>query len=338
MAEDRKVSVKNYILHILDSGMQMPVLSACEHPPEDDARELLEKYITRVLRDEELKSGSFTADSERPRELCAAIASDSSLFVSGTQEMAEILFSIMQSNVDIPSADFLCCLFELDGVSHLGLLKLNYRTSFIHYVEETEEGRVNLIVKQRQALPGETQKVDECALINLQDQSVKLLEKKYEINGEKMFYFSSVFLGCTGEISEKQKAKAFKKATESFSKKYYEENPAKTAEVKAAVASSLDRNEAIHVEEVAEQAFRQNPQMQQAYIEHMDQAGFSDRVVRVSEKVAEKTFIKQRIKTDTGVEISLPVSFYNEQKVEFINNIDGTISILIKNAGRITGM
>jgi len=42
------------------------------------------------------------------------------------------------------------------------------------------------------------------------------------------------------------------------------------------------------------------------------------------------------LKTDTGIEISIPLDQYRDgNAVEFINNPDGTVSILIKNVNRI---
>ena len=43
---------------------------------------------------------------------------------------------------------------------------------------------------------------------------------------------------------------------------------------------------------------------------------------------------KQHLTTDTGIEITIPMEEYrNPDHVEFITNMDGTISVLIKNIG-----
>ena len=54
-----------------------------------------------------------------------------------------------------------------------------------------------------------------------------------------------------------------------------------------------------------------------------------------SEKTIKK-FEKHRITTDSGIEITIPMEEYrNPDKVEFITNPDGTISVLIKNIGKL---
>lgn len=51
---------------------------------------------------------------------------------------------------------------------------------------------------------------------------------------------------------------------------------------------------------------------------------------------ANKKFRTQKLKTDIGIEINFPSHFYNDKDViEFINNPDGSISILIKNVNKV---
>lgn len=95
-------------------------------------------------------------------------------------------------NIDIPSADLLCCIFEEEGKEHLAILKLNYKSAFTHWVNNYEEGNVNTIISHKTLLPLESQRVEECALIDLSDYSLRVLEKKYEINGEKNFILASI--------------------------------------------------------------------------------------------------------------------------------------------------
>ena len=49
-----------------------------------------------------------------------------------------------------------------------------------------------------------------------------------------------------------------------------------------------------------------------------------------------KKFTKQHLMTDTGIELKIPMEEYNNKdRIEFITNADGTISVLIKNVGSI---
>ena len=63
---------------------------------------------------------------------------------------------------------------------------MNYKSSFIHFVENTDTGIKNTIIKNQSILPSESQSLDEVIIIKLDDFSVKLIEKKYLINDKKL--------------------------------------------------------------------------------------------------------------------------------------------------------
>ena len=59
-------------------------------------------------------------------------------------------------------------------------------------------------------------------------------------------------------------------------------------------------------------------------------------MVTVENKKTTRRFEKQHITTDTGIEIKIPMEQYKSgDSVEFITNPDGTISVLLKNVGKI---
>ena len=60
-------------------------------------------------------------------------------------------------------------------------------------------------------------------------------------------------------------------------------------------------------------------------------------IVRPKSEATIKKFQKQHLTTDTGIEITIPMEEYKDpEKVEFITNPDGTISVLIKNIGHLS--
>ncbi|SCG82334.1 hypothetical protein DW1_0726 [Proteiniborus sp. DW1] len=332
------INIKKIVVHILDSNLQMPVLSEVESQLNDDIVEFVGKHIEKIVNDDNMKAATFIEEDNSIKAICGKVLKEDGYFLEGTTIMANALFKIMYENVEIPPADVIFVLFSLENVMHMGILKLNYKHSYIHHVEATNSGMLNSIIKQRTALPSIGQKIDECAIISLEDFSLKVHEKKHTINEEKIYYFSTMFLKCSSDISLNEKVKIFTKATKKFSETYFDEDPVVHAEIKKAVVESIIENEAINVEDVAKAVFRESTELKQEYIAHVEKAGLQEKIIPIqNEKIVERNFRKQKIKTDTGVEISLPVEYYgNRDKIEFINNLDGTISILIKNIGKIT--
>lgn len=333
MSED--IKIKKAILHILDNNVGIPVISDKELEIDTDISDFLEKHIEKLLTDSNLRNAKFTSDNDIS-EIIRGLAQSTDYFREASVHIAEKLFDIMLKNVDIAAADLICCLFDYFGSPFLGILKLNYKTGFTHFVDSAEEGNANTIIRHRTILPSESQKIDECVFISLDDLELKLIEKAYNINGEKEFYLSNLLLCCSTELSDNEKLKIIDRVTNKINKKFFDEDFEKIAKLKKAVSENLEEASAIHVNEIACEVF-DNPEIQNEYIAEIQKAGLVESSITVPEKLAERKYRMHRIKTDTGIEINYPPSFYNNKdKMEFINNPDGTISILIKNVGKIT--
>lgn len=335
MKEELDIKLKRLIIHILDLNMEMPILSDEEHPLEPEIVDFIEGHLDKVLCDDSLRSANFKEDS-RLKDLFRDILNDEENYIKYTSEVAEMLYNVIIHYPDIPSADLACCLFEAEGMQYFGILKFNYKVSYIHYVNMNEDKKINSIIKQKTALPGDTQKVDECIIVNLEDYSMKVIEKKYEINGEERYYLSSMFLDSVCEMSKKEKAQVFKKAVENFGKRHLKEDTEAAGNFAAAVAESIEKNEVIDIAMVAENTFKSRPEMKQEFIEHIEKTGIEEKEIEIDRETANKVFKKHKIKTDSGIEITLPFDFFKDRdKMEFINNPDGTISIVIKNINKI---
>lgn len=333
------IQIRNTFLHILDTSINLPLLSNNQIEIDSEISEFLEKHINKILTDTNLKKAKFIDDINTVQDLCKAIKTEELCFEDASKVIANMIFDIMLKNIDIISGDLICCLCEINNEKHLGILKLNYKTGFTHYVNQTETGTTNSIIRHKTLLPTDGQKIDEAVIINLETNEIKIIEKLYEINGSKEFYLSQYFLKCTTDLSDNQKLKIIDKVTQKINKKYYEEDFNKAAKLKKVFSQSIEDNDnnEIRVDTIAEGMFDTNLAVREEYIQEIQKAGLKDESIQVPEKLVEKRFKTHKIKTDTGIEINFPLSYYdNRDMIEFSNNPDGSISIIIKNISKIT--
>jgi len=331
------IQIKNAILHILDTSISLPVLSNKELDINGEITEFLEKHINKILADTNLKKAQFIGNINTVRDLCQAIKTNECFLAESSRVLANIIFDIMLKNVDIISGDLICCLLYINNEQYLGILKLNYKTAFTHYVNQMEDGATNSMIRHKTLLPTEGQKIDEAILISLESEEIRLIERTYEINGVKEFYLSQYFLKCTTNLSDNQKLKIIDKVTQKINKKYYDEDFDKMAKLKNVVSQSIEDNNDIRIEAIAEEIFDTNLAVREEYIQEIQKAGITDKSIQIPEKIADKKFKTHKIRTDTGIEINFPLSYYdNTEMIEFSNNPDGSISIIIKNVSKIT--
>lgn len=334
---EHSIEIKRAVLHVLDANAGMPVLSKGELEVSEDLAYYLGKHISRVLDDPNTKRALFTGEENGILLLSRLINDNEEDFLPITSDMADRLFALMQKHIDIPSADLVCVLADVDGHRILGLLKLNYKEGYTHWVNNIEDGNINTIIRHQTLLPQEGQKLEECALISLSDFSLRLLEKPVEINGEKELYLSKYYLQCSCDLSDNAKLKILDKVSKSINKKYFDEDFEKTIKLKKAVSESFDENTAIRIDQVAHKVFENNMDIRHEYVEEIAKAGLNEKEITLPDRLIEKKFKTHKIKTDTGIGIDFPLEYANDRdKIEFLNNPDGTLSIIIKNVAKIT--
>lgn len=333
---EHAISIKRAVLHVLDVNTAMPVLSKAELEISEALADYLERHMDKVLEDPNTKNARFAGEDEI-RLLCGLLNDNEGDFLPISSDIANKLFALLQKNVEIPSADLVCCLAEIDGVKNLALLKLNYNEGFTHWVHNADEGAVNTIIRHKTLLPQEGRKLEECALISLADFSLRLIEKQYEINGEKEFYLSNLFLKCSCDLSDNAKLKILDKAAKNINKKYFNEDFEKTIKMKKAVAESVEDTDTIQIDRIAGKMYERNAEIRNEYADEIAKAGLGEKEIIIPGRLIEKKFKIHKIKTDTGIEIDFPLEYADDRdKIEFINNSDGTLSIVIKNVARIT--
>ncbi len=329
------IIIQKAIIHILDASVGMPVLSDRELECGPDLYDFFRAHLEKITESDDVKQCSFSPESEIRDELSMF---DPEQFVAVSQKLAAFLYSIMNSNIDIPSADLAVLLFRHEEQAYLGILKMNYKSSYTHLTVSDLGENTNNIIKQKALLPSEGQKLSEAAVIRLSDMDIMLLEKKYEVNGVKTNYMSELYLKCHGKLSQKARLNIVTKAVDQINQKYFdEEDVQRSMETKKVLYDAFEDGGGLSVETVKEKLFAENEDMRRDFEEKIEKYHIDAEEIRPINKQTIKKFERQFIKTDTGIEISIPMDQYDNQDiVEFITNSDGSISVLIKNISHMT--
>jgi hypothetical protein len=331
-----EINISNMIVHILDTNLSVPVISTDEMESNYEIKDFFANHIVKTLNDDSIKNCEFNTDYNMVYTYVKEFASAENKFIDMSINIANQLFSIMSSNLDIPSADLAIINFSCRNNRYLALLKLNYTNSFIHYTEVENESNINNIIRYRTTLPNMGQKINEAVIIDLSNLDLKVLEKKYEIDGNKEYYLSMHLLRCKTTLSSKEQYNIVKKATDSISKKYFDEDVEKKMELKQELYNNIEETGEINLNKFADDVFKNNIEVKKEFIENLEKKGLEEPVVTLSEKTITRSFEKQRIKTDNGIELKIPMELYNDpNNIEFVTNPDGKISILIKNVNKI---
>lgn len=331
------IRIRRVIVHIMDSTVGMPVLSDAEIQFGSDFADFLKEHIYKIISGDDCKECQFYKDESEVYKML--IQYEEEYFVDISKDMANFLYQIMNSNIDIPAADLVVVRFDERENKYLALLKMNYKEFYTHKTRTGEEGNENQIIKYKSILPTESQRLQEAAIINLSDLSVRTIEKKYDVNGEKTNYFSYLFLKCASRLSPKSKLSIVTRAVESVQNGYYDETKQYEANMKAKniIHQELEEKGSFTVETIADKIFDQKPDLKQEFQEKMEKYDMVREEIKPRNEKTLKKYETQVLKTDSGIEIKIPMKEYNDpSSVEFITEENGSVSVLIKNIGTLT--
>ncbi len=328
------IRIKNVIVHIMDSTIGMPVLSDSELEYGSDIAEFLKEHIARISSGDDAKECQFYKEESEIYRMLNTYSDEE--FVAVSKDIGTLLYGIMCSNIDIPSADLLVVRFREGEEEYLALLKMNYKTFFTHRTMASEdgEGNHNEIIRHKSLLPSESQRLTEAAIIRLSDLAVWVIERKYEVNGEKTNYFSFLFLKCSAHMSHKSKLSVVSRAVESVQKEGFDETERfeKQMRAKSIIQEEIEEKGGFVVEELAEKIFGEEPELKAAFQDKMEKYDMVKEEIQPQSENTVRKYQSQHLYTDTGIEIKIPMEQYkNPHSVEFITNPDGTVSVLIKN-------
>ncbi len=270
MTDKDDIRMNRAVLHILDSVMGMPVLSDAELDTGSDFCDFLKSHIFRLLSGDDLKSCEFNREESEVFRALQDYSEEN--FIPITQMLAAMLFEIMNSNIAIAPGDFVLAEYRVDQTLYLAMLKMNYKMSYTHTTESEGFGNVNGIARHRAILPSESQRLSEACFINLEDYSIQLIEKKYEVNGEKTAYFSKLYLKCAGTLSAKSKISIVAKAVEQVQKKYLDEGEQFEAsmEAKNIIHEELAEEGSLNIPRVIDKIFKEKEEFKQEVKEKLD--------------------------------------------------------------------
>lgn len=331
----RLIIVNKAILHIMDFNSGITVFSEQElEIKTDSVITFLTKHIEKSYNDQNSKSGLFNPASKFKRQLADYIEGKLD-FIAFSVMIAELMHATISQAETLDSSDVLICDLAVDGSRFIAILKCNNRVGFIHQVVKTDDKIKNEIINHHAILPNPSQKIDEYAFIEVDSLNVQFFDKKCLINGQDTYVLPEKILECSSSVSPNSTIKLVKSITRKIAENHGESSVAAISKAKNYMVEHMETSEFLDPVELGQNVFRSSPIMQAEYLEEVKKSGIAE-AVKVDREFCIKKGKNHKIKTDTGIEISFPVDYFeNKDYMEFVNNPDGTLSIELKNIGKI---
>ena len=322
------LKIRNAILHILRNDGRTSTFSETELDIASETCEaFIAKHVKRLMNNPAVRSAHFTTNSPM-YEWLSDYQAGRVYFKETARNISEKLDGIMQQHATLPPCDLLIARVADKHGEYISIVKLYCQEVYAHQSRDAD----NQITKQM-ALPFSSGKAECSALITLGGDAmpISLMEKEVVIDGEVVPYFSEHFLECEAAPSRKEQVMVIDEINTSIVHEFYNDNPLAAARVKTALVEEAEATEGfISVDNVAVQAFADNQEAQQQYVQVMQDAGLRGEVP-LGAKFTKQQFGTQRIKSDNGVELKFPAEMaLDSDAMEIERHSDGRVSVTFK--------
>lgn len=331
------MNINHAILHIFDAQSAVTVFSEAELEFDTRAvKSFVTKHLKRSRNAADNHPGSFTQESAFAAELKRYFFGERT-FIDLSQQIAEFLCEQLSHAEKPSSADILVADFEDDEETRwFAILIMESRMAFMHEVANDAGTVAAKIARHHAILPAPTQKIASYALVRSRDLAVLYQDKPRTIMGADTQLIVDGLLQCTTGTSAKEVIDTVTRAVAEAAEEHGANAAVALAATKAAMVEQVEVDEELPPWDIVDEVFAEEPALQATVRQKLEEEHVPERV-SVERAHAERPNVRsQKIRTDTGIEITFPVEMSkNSEYIAFKNEPNGLISIELRNIGAI---
>lgn len=283
--------------------------------------EYFRKKLSKVFSDE-AKRGTFSEDNVFLSYLSDDLM-ESSVKIAQLWKEEFVISDNQKTN------DLVFIQFDKDGVEHFAFLRVALRENFTHISSDSESP----IKITQNNYPSAAQTPDEALVINRVNHHYYLIEKHIKHNGSFANYFSENLLQVQPEQSVKKSIKMVEQAAQKIAENFQQDDFAFQSKMKAAIHKNLEEEQELSPEKLADQLFDNNLTARLTFVDELKESIPEPiQVSDIDHSRQTKKLENQKLSLSNGIQLIVPNNVYEDaESVEFIQNSNGTYSILIKN-------
>ncbi|HCK89505.1 MAG TPA: hypothetical protein DHW39_12010 [Erysipelotrichaceae bacterium] len=329
----RGLEIQAAVLHVLDGRHHNISFSERTLDLEEPMTEkYVKRYVRRCANDMRLREGRFLPESVFATEMERYFQRDTD-FCAFTAAVCARLASYFDEE-EARSFEVLCTDYRDDDVPYVSVILLE-ETETMTYMTDAENGVIrNTLSFGHSALPAVSRSVASFAVVNMITKDVRFADEGKWESGKELV--KEVLLQAEAGISRKEAVKSVTEIACEVAEEFDENPTMLVSKVKSYIAETAGEGMPLNAKTLVSEVFEEKPQMAEAFLKKAEEKTIPHEVELPKASVS-MSMKKQKIRTDTGIEISFPVEYCQDGRyIEFINNPDGTITIEIREIGKIT--
>lgn len=292
-------------------------------------QEYYDKKVEKAWTSPQLKEielGNFSSIILRSKDMIE----DTEKYLTHSKTITEELYNLGALIQLMPNCNIIFVECKINGIKHMAIIKLNYKIAPVNVVEEDENGHKAIRITNRQTVPPKASPVEEAIIVNVEEDRVFIIEKRFEIDGKLDYYLNAQYLKGEPKMTDKQKVSILNKTITKVESQFGVNEFEPKALIKQEMMNCVLENKEIKPHEIASNLLERDYNAKEECIDILTDLGIDENMTISSSYESVEKMSKCKIVTDTDMEITLNVSDYLEEtNIRKIKKEDGTYSIIL---------
>ena len=292
--------------------------------------EYYDKKIEKVITSS-TKKELVVGEHHHLLELTRNMLVDNDNFRKEAKQISEDLFALCRKIDEMPNANIMYVECKVDGVKHIIVIKLNFKITPVSVIEEVD-GERQIKFMNQQILPPKSTNVDEAIVINMEDNIISLIEKRFMIDGKPGYYLNEQYIKGEPKLTDKQKLSIVNKVVKKVDGEFNVIEGDPLPLVKKELVELVMDHRPVKPMELAKKVMKNDYNASEEVELIMKDLGIveEDEIVNVPGNMDRMARCKLVLDEDRIIELDVE-DYINNRDITKESNADGTSKIIISN-------
>lgn len=326
--------IDKILIHMLDHEHNQVIYSESFIDLEHTTTKYYDKKIEKCLTNTSIKE-LIVGSEHHLLKLAKEMTEDDETFIINSKLISQEIFDVARRVEEMPNSNLLFIECKVDGEKMMLIIKINYKLMPISVIEEIE-GKQNIRFSMQQCLPAKTAAVEEAIILNLDKNTISLIEKRFMIDGKPGYYLNDQYIKGEPKLTDKQKMSIVNKVVKKVDSEYHVFDGEPTAAVKKEMIELIMDHKPIRPMEVAKKVVANDYNASEEVEVIMKDLGIEvdDEIVNIPISLERMSRCKLILDDDRTIELNVE-DYLNQENIVTETDEAGLTTITLNNIKEI---
>lgn len=301
---------------------------------EEGVYAFIEKGVQKCIKNANGRSGKFLEHS-KTRELIQRYRQRQLSLMELGNELAHQVYHLKNDHEIFTVSNFMMGEFVWNENTYIFAMETNCQEGMVCQTKTTEEGNENILAVETSILPKPNNSNTRFFMMNEDTMELTILEPKLNLVDDEGYLYAEKLLVCETNLSIKEAVKTAREIANTIIDDHQLDKLSIVPALERTIKETINEGKDLNLSEIAEEVFHESPEAIQSYSEEAKKVGI-EKPVENQNKVKLPIKKMQKIITDTGIEINIPLDYYNNKDyIQLEKTKEGRFSIQLINIANV---